>query len=245
MKNDLPQKLDEKEIVKRYIKSIYKGILKVMSKMGISTYQSYCGAQIFDAVGLKSDFIAKYFAGTHTRIEGVGLAEIAEETVRRHNDAFGDSPVYKTALDVGGEYAYRTRGEDHAWTSESVTLLQHAVRGNSQDRYRAYAKVLNEQSERLLTLRGLFRIKTAEDEKRKPIKLDQVEPAKEIVKRFATGAMSFGSISREAHTTLAIAMNRIGGKSNTGEGGEESDRFKPMPNGDSMRSAIKQVASGR
>jgi glutamate synthase (NADPH) large chain len=213
--------------------------------MGISTYQSYCGAQIFDAVGLKADFVAKYFVGTHTRIEGVGLAEIAEETARRHADAFGDAQVYKTALDVGGEYAYRTRGEDHAWTAESVSMLQHAARGNSLERYRSFAKILNEQSERLLTLRGLFRIKTAEDEKRKPIKLDQVEPAKDIVKRFATGAMSFGSISREAHTTLAIAMNRIGGKSNTGEGGEESDRFKPMPNGDSMRSAIKQVASGR
>ena len=245
MKDRLPGALDDYEIVKRYIKSIGKGLLKVMSKMGISTYQSYCGAQIFDAVGLKADFVAKYFAGTHTRIEGVGLAEIAEETARRHADAFGDAQVYKTALDVGGEYAYRTRGEDHAWTAESVSTLQHAVRGNSLERYRAFAKILNEQSERLLTLRGLFRIKTAEDEKRKPVPLDQVEPAKDIVKRFATGAMSFGSISREAHTTLAIAMNRIGGKSNTGEGGEESDRFKPMPNGDSMRSAIKQVASGR
>src|SRR5437870_3967929 len=237
--------LDDYEIVKRYIKSIGKGLLKVMSKMGISTYQSYCGAQIFDAVGLKADFVSKYFAGTHTRIEGVGLTEIAEETVRRHADAFGDALVYKTALDVGGEYAYRTRGEDHAWTAESVSMLQHAARGNSLERYKSFAKILNEQSERLLTLRGLFRIKSAEDEKRKPIKLDQVEPAKDIVKRFATGAMSFGSISREAHTTLAIAMNRIGGKSNTGEGGEESDRFKPLPNGDSMRSAIKQVASGR
>jgi glutamate synthase (NADPH/NADH) large chain len=245
MKDRLPGSLDDYEIVKRYIKSIGKGLLKVMSKMGISTYQSYCGAQIFDAVGLKADFVAKYFVGTHTRIEGVGLAEIAEETARRHADAFGEAPVYKSALDVGGEYAYRTRGEDHAWTAESVSTLQHAVRGNSVERYRAFAKILNEQSERLLTLRGLFKIKSAEDEKRKPVSLDQVEPAKEIVKRFATGAMSFGSISREAHTTLAIAMNRIGGKSNTGEGGEESDRFKPMPNGDSMRSAIKQVASGR
>jgi glutamate synthase (NADPH/NADH) large chain len=245
MKDRLPAALDDYELVKRYIKSIGKGLLKVMSKMGISTYQSYCGAQIFDAVGLKEDFVGKYFVGTHTRIEGVGLAEIAEETTRRHADAFGDAPVYKTALDVGGEYAYRTRGEDHAWTAESVSTLQHAVRGNSPERYRAFARILNEQSERLLTLRGLFRIKSAEDEKRKPVPLDQVEPAKDIVKRFATGAMSFGSISREAHTTLAIAMNRIGGKSNTGEGGEESDRFKPMPNGDSMRSAIKQVASGR
>jgi glutamate synthase (NADPH) large chain len=245
MKDQLPGSLDDYEIVKRYIKSIGKGLLKVMSKMGISTYQSYCGAQIFDAVGLKADFVSKYFAGTHTRIEGVGLAEIAEETARRHADAFGDKLVYRSALDVGGEYAYRTRGEDHAWTAESVSTLQHAVRGNSLERYRAFAKILNEQSERLLTLRGLFKIKTAEDEKRKPVPLDQVEPAGEIVKRFATGAMSFGSISREAHTTLAIAMNRIGGKSNTGEGGEEADRFKPLPNGDSMRSAIKQVASGR
>src|ERR1700724_3812914 len=245
MKDRLPTALDDHEIVKRYIKSIGKGLLKVMSKMGISTYQSYCGAQIFDAVGLKADFVSKYFVGTHTQIEGVGLAEIAEETARRHADAFGDAPMYNTALDVGGEYAYRTRGEDHAWTAESVSTLQHAVRGNSLERYRAFAKILNEQSERLLTLRGLFKIKTAEDEKRKPIPLDQAKPAKDIARPFGTGAVSFGSISREAHTTLAIAMNRIGGKSNTGEGGEESDRFKPMPNGDSMRSAIKQVASGR
>jgi glutamate synthase (NADPH/NADH) large chain len=245
LKDRLPGALDDKEIVKRYIKSIGKGLLKVMSKMGISTYQSYCGAQIFDAIGLRADFVAKYFAGTHTRIEGVGLAEIAEETVRRHADAFGDSPVYRNFLDVGGEYAIRTRGEDHAWTADSVANLQHAVRGNSQERYRAFAKTLNEQAERLLTLRGLFRIKSAEDDNRKPVPLEEVEPAANIVKRFATGAMSFGSISREAHTTLAIAMNRIGGKSNTGEGGEEADRFKPLPNGDSMRSAIKQVASGR
>ncbi|QND73268.1 glutamate synthase large subunit [Tardiphaga sp. 172_B4_N1_3] len=245
MKDRLPVQLDDYEIVKRFIKSIGKGLLKVMSKMGISTYQSYCGAQIFDAVGLRQEFVTKYFTGTHTKIEGVGLAEIAEETVRRHNEAFGEIQIYKTALDVGGEYAYRSRGEDHAWNAESVSLLQHAVRGNSQDRYKAFAKILNEQSERLLTLRGLFKIKTAEDEKRKPVPLDEVESAADIVKRFATGAMSYGSISREAHTTLAIAMNRIGGKSNTGEGGEESDRYKPMPNGDSMRSAIKQVASGR
>ncbi|UGV25217.1 glutamate synthase large subunit [Rhodopseudomonas boonkerdii] len=245
MKDKLPVKLDDYEIVKRYIKSIGKGLLKVMSKMGISTYQSYCGAQIFDAVGLRSEFISKYFTGTHGQIEGVGLPEIAEETVRRHNEAFGEIQIFKNALDIGGEYAYRSRGEDHAWNAETVSLLQHAARGNSQERYRAFAKMLNDQAERLLTLRGLFRIKTAEDEKRKPVPLEEVESAKEIVKRFATGAMSFGSISREAHTTLAIAMNRIGGKSNTGEGGEEADRFKPMPNGDSMRSAIKQIASGR
>ncbi|MDB5615931.1 glutamate synthase large subunit [Tardiphaga sp.] len=245
MKDKLPAALEDYELVKRYIKSIGKGLLKVMSKMGISTYQSYCGAQIFDAVGLKAEFVAKYFVGTHTQIEGVGLPEIAEETVRRHTEAFGDIQIYKNSLDVGGEYAYRTRGEDHAWTAESVSTLQHAARGNSLERYRAFAKILNEQSERLLTLRGLFKLKTAEDEKRKPVPLEEVESAADIVKRFATGAMSYGSISREAHTTLAIAMNRIGGKSNTGEGGEESDRYKPMANGDSMRSAIKQVASGR
>jgi len=245
LKNELPQKLDEKEIVKRYIKSVGKGLLKVMSKMGISTYQSYCGAQIFDAVGLRADFVSTYFTGTATRIEGVGLDEIAEEAVRRHRDAFGDSPVYRMALDVGGEYQFRVRGEDHVWTASTVSALQHAVRGNSQDHYRAFARELNEQSEKLLTIRGLFRLKGAEEDGRRPIPIEQVEPAKEIVKRFSTGAMSFGSISREAHTTLAIAMNRIGGKSNTGEGGEEVDRFKPLPNGDSMRSAIKQVASGR
>jgi glutamate synthase (NADPH/NADH) large chain len=231
MHEDLPQKLDEKEILKRYIKSIDKGILKVMSKMGISTYQSYCGAQIFD--------------GTATRIEGVGLAEIAEESVRRHRDAFGTAPIYRTALDVGGDYQVRLRGEDHAWTATTVSALQHAVRGNSYDKFRAFAKIVNEQSENLLTIRGLFRIKGAQEDGRKPVPIEEVEPAKSIVRRFATGAMSFGSISREAHTTLAIAMNRIGGRSNTGEGGEEADRFKPLPSGDSMRSAIKQVASGR
>ncbi len=245
MKDRLQVGLDEKTLVKHYIKAVGKGLLKVMSKMGISTYESYCGAQIFDAIGMKADFVAKYFTGTHTRIEGVGLEEIADETVSRHRDAFGDAPVYKNALHIGGEYHFRSRGEEHAWTAESVSALQHAVRGNSEERYRAFAKMLNEQSERLLTLRGLFRIRTAEDARRQPVPLEEVEPAKDIVKRFATGAMSFGSISREAHTTLAIAMNRIGGKSNTGEGGEEADRFKPLPNGDSMRSAIKQVASGR
>jgi glutamate synthase (NADPH/NADH) large chain len=245
MKDELPQKLDDKEIIKRYIKSIDKGLLKVMSKMGISTYQSYCGAQIFDAVGLKSDFVAKYFTGTATRIEGVGLDGIAEEAVRRHRDAFSDAPIYRSMLDVGGDYAVRVRGEDHVWNAATVAALQHAVRGNSYEKYRQYAAIINEQSQHLYTIRGLFRLKSAGDDGRAPIAIEEVEPAKEIVKRFSTGAMSFGSISREAHTTLAIAMNRIGGKSNTGEGGEESDRFKPLPNGDSMRSAIKQVASGR
>jgi glutamate synthase (NADPH) large chain len=245
MKAELPQKLDDKEIVKRYIKSIDKGLLKVMSKMGISTYQSYCGAQIFDAVGLKSDFVAKYFTGTATRIEGAGIAEIAEETVRRHRDAFSDAPIYRSMLDVGGEYAFRVRGEDHVWNAATVAALQHAVRGNSYEKYRHFAQIINEQSQHLVTIRGLFRIKSAEEDGRTPVPIEEVEPAKSIVRRFSTGAMSYGSISREAHTTLAIAMNRIGGKSNTGEGGEESDRYKPLPNGDSMRSAIKQVASGR
>ncbi|HEY9218082.1 MAG TPA: glutamate synthase large subunit [Phenylobacterium sp.] len=229
------------EVRKNYIKAVGKGILKVMSKMGISTYQSYCGAQIFDAVGLSTEVIDKYFTGTATTIEGAGLKEIAEECVRRHRDAWGDNPIYATMLDVGGTYAYRLRGEDHAWTPESVSRLQHAVRGGLPDAYAEFAASINEQNERLLTIRGLMRLKEAD----KAIPLDEVEPASEIVKRFATGAMSFGSISREAHTTLAVAMNRIGGRSNTGEGGEETDRFKPMANGDSMRSAIKQVASGR
>lgn len=245
MKGDLPKKIDDKDIVKHYIKAISKGLLKVMSKMGISTYQSYCGAQIFDAVGLKSDFVGKYFTGTATRIEGVGLDQIAEEAIRRHRTAFGDAPIYRDALAVGGDYAVRTRGEDHAWTEETVSKLQHAVRANVPEKYRDFAKVMNDQTERLLTIRGLFRLKSAEEIGLKPVPIAEVEPAEKIVRRFSTGAMSYGSISREAHTTLAIAMNRIGGKSNTGEGGEESDRYKPLANGDSMRSAIKQVASGR
>jgi glutamate synthase (NADPH/NADH) large chain len=244
-RGELPVEVDAKEVVKRYIKSIGKGLLKVMSKMGISTYQSYCGAQIFDAIGLSSKFVDRDFFGTATTIEGVGMAEIAEETVRRHRDAFGAAPVYRNALDIGGEYAFRIRGEDHVWSSETVRDLQHAVRGNSQDKYRAFAARLNEQAERLLTIRGLFDVKQAAADGRAPVPIDEVEPAAEIVRRFSTGAMSFGSISREAHTTLAVAMNRIGGKSNTGEGGEEADRYRPLPNGDTMRSAIKQVASGR
>src|SRR5499427_3607262 len=242
---ELDERLTLKEAQKRYIKAIDKGVLKVMAKMGISTYQSYCGAQIFDAVGLKSSFVKKYFTGTHTQVEGVGLRQIARETAERHRLAFGNVPVLEHALDVGGEYAYRIRGEAHMWRPSVVADLQHAVRGNLPDKYRSYARQINDQSEQLMTLRGLFRIKGAEEMRRKPVPLEGVEPAASIVKRFSTGAMSFGSISREAHTTLAVAMNRIGGKSNTGEGGEEADRFKPMANGDSMRSAIKQVASGR
>ena len=242
---ELDEKLTLKEAQKRYIKAVDKGLLKVMSKMGISTYQSYCGAQIFDAVGLKTSFVRKYFTGTHTQVEGAGLRQIARETAERHRQAFGHVPVLENALDVGGEYAYRIRGEAHMWRPTVVADLQHAVRGNLPDKYRSYAQQINDQSEQLMTLRGLFRLKGAEEMGRKPVPLEEVEPAANIVKRFSTGAMSFGSISREAHTTLAIAMNRIGGKSNTGEGGEEADRFKPLPNGNSMRSAIKQVASGR
>jgi glutamate synthase (NADPH/NADH) large chain len=242
---DFEEELTTEDAVKRYIKATDKGILKVMSKMGISTYQSYCGAQIFDAVGLRSDFLAKYFTGTNSQVEGVGLEEIARETVERHQLAFSDAPVLRQALEVGGEYAYRIRGEAHMWRPSVVADLQHAVRGALPEKYRSFAKQINEQTEQLLTLRGMFRIKTAAETGRAPVPIDEVEPAKELVKRFSTGAMSFGSISREAHTTLAIAMNRIGGRSNTGEGGEESDRYKPLPNGDSMRSKIKQVASGR
>ncbi|WP_348645216.1 glutamate synthase large subunit [Methylobacterium sp. BTF04] len=245
MKDEFPPDLTPDEIVYRYIKSIDKGLLKVMSKMGISTYQSYCGAQIFDAIGLNSAFVARDFFGTATTIEGIGMAEVAEETTRRHSDAFGDAPIYRTALDVGGEYAYRLRGESHTWTPDSVATLQHAVRLGLPDRYREYAKLVNEQENHLKTIRGLFRIKQAAELGREPVAIEAVEPAVDIVKRFATGAMSYGSISKEAHETLAIAVNSFGGRSNSGEGGEEVERFKPMADGRSRRSAIKQVASGR
>ncbi len=233
--------LTGEEVSANYVQGVGKGILKVMSKMGISTYQSYCGAQIFDAVGLSSAFIDAYFTGTATMIEGVGLYEIAQEAVTRHGQAYGDSPLYKGMLDAGGIYQYRLRGEDHAWTPGTVADLQHAVRGENSGKYEDFARAVNEQSERLLTIRGLMELKHADQ----PVPLDEVEPAAQIIKRFSTGAMSFGSISHEAHSTLAIAMNRIGGRSNTGEGGEEPFRFQPMENGDSMRSRIKQVASGR
>ncbi len=241
MKSDLPDDLDQREINKRYIKAVGKGLLKVFSKMGISTYQSYCGAQIFDAVGLKTDLVEKYFTGTASMVEGAGIEEIAEESVRWHRDAYGDNPIYAEALDVGGDYAFRIRGEDHMWTPDTISKLQHATRANDAKTYEDYSRLVNDQNEKLRTLRGLFELKLATE----PVPLDEVQPASEIVKRFATGAMSFGSISWEAHTTLAIAMNRLGGKSNTGEGGEERSRYKLMENGDSMRSAIKQVASGR
>jgi glutamate synthase (NADPH) large chain len=248
--------------IKNYIKAIGKGLFKVMSKMGISTYQSYCGAQIFEAIGLNSSFVSKYFTGTASNIEGVGLTEIAEEAVRVHTAAFSDKdPVLENALETGGEYAYRTRGEEHMWTPESISKLQHATRANNYETYQEYARLINDQSRRHMTLRGLFELKPAGA----PVPIDEVEPWTEIVKRFATGAMSLGSISTEAHSTLAIAMNRIGGKSNTGEGGEDPKRFPvverdtstrellgdavvrdvQLKKGDSMRSRIKQVASGR
>ena len=239
VRKNLP--VSAEDAAKNYVYAVGKGIRKVMSKMGISTYQSYCGAQIFDAVGLSTAFVEKYFTGTATTIEGAGLQEIAEETVRRHAAAYGDNPVYANMLDVGGIYGSRVRGEEHAWTSENIGNLQHAVRGNVPEKYKAFAETINNQSERMLTIRGLMDFVPAEE----PISIDEVEPANEIVKRFATGAMSYGSISWEAHTTLALAMNRIGGKSNTGEGGEDPKRFKPLDNGDTMRSSIKQVASGR
>jgi glutamate synthase (NADPH/NADH) large chain len=241
LRGKLPEALSEEEVHKRYIKAIGKALLKVMSKMGISTYQSYCGAQIFNAVGLGKEFLERYFCGTECTTGGIGLQEVAEETIQRHRLAYSNAPLYRSALDVGGEYAYRVRGEDHVWTPETISKLQHATRANDARTYEEYARLINEQSEHLLTLRGLLDFRFAEQ----PVPLDEVEPAAEIVKRFSTGAMSFGSISYEAHTTLAIAMNRIGGKSNTGEGGELPERYKPLPNGDSMRSAIKQVASGR
>jgi glutamate synthase (NADPH/NADH) large chain len=248
--------------VKHFVKGVGKGLLKVMSKMGISTYMSYTGAQIFEAIGLQKKLIDKYFAGTSTQVEGIGVFEVMEEAIRLHKLAFGNDPVLATMLDAGGEYAYRVRGEEHMWTPDAIAKLQHATRSGKTDTYKEYAKIINDQTERHMTLRGLFAIKSAGP----AVPLDEVESAKEIVKRFATGAMSLGSISTEAHSTLAIAMNRIGGKSNTGEGGEDPARFKPvkagqmvsdiigksrierdyqLQEGDSLRSAIKQVASGR
>ncbi len=239
--DELPDGITMEEAQRRYVKALDKGILKVMSKMGISTFQSYCGAQIFDAVGLTSDFVDRYFTGTHTAVEGVGLPEIAEETVRRHRKAFGFTPLWHEGLDIGGELAFRLRGEEHVWTPETITTMQHAVREGNFEKFQTYTRTVNDQTRKLKNLRGLFDLKFLDE----PIPLDEVEPATEIVKRFATGAMSFGSISWEAHTNLAIAMNRLGAKSNTGEGGEERSRYTPMENGDSARSAVKQVASGR
>ncbi len=262
MAMNLPAKVDAKEAKKRFVKAINKGLMKVMSKMGISTYQSYCGAQIFEAIGLNAEFVERYFTGTATQIEGIGLSVVAEEAVRTHRSAFGNDPVLANALDAGGEYAWRARGEEHMWTPDTIAKLQNATRTNSTATFKEYAQLINEQASKLKTLRGLFEIKPAG----KPVPLEEVEPAREIVKRFTTGAMSLGSISTEAHTTLALAMNRIGGKSNTGEGGEDAMRYKPVKGGemlsdivgksriardlklkagDSLRSRVKQVAAGR
>ena len=241
MRASLPEQIDELELHQRYIKAVDKGVLKVMSKMGISTYQSYCGAQIFDAVGLSEEFLERYFTWTRCAIGGIGIAEVASEAVRRHAIAYGGVLEYRKALDVGGDLAFRLNGEQHAWTPETIALLQHAARSGDQAKFRAFTRRMNDQDKKLRNLRALFEFEFPET----AVPLDEVEPASEIVKRFSTGAMSFGSISWEAHTTLAIAMNRLGGRSNSGEGGEESIRYRPLPGGDSMRSAIKQVASGR
>jgi glutamate synthase (NADPH/NADH) large chain len=266
---DLPGDLSAEKAIYNYVKAIGKGLSKIMSKMGVSTYMSYCGAQLFEAIGLNTQTIEKYFTGTASRVEGIGVFEIAEEAIRMHKAAFGNDPVLQTMLDTGGEYAWRARGEEHMWTPDAIAKLQHSTRANNWNTYKEYAELINDQSRRHMTLRGLFEFKV---DPARAISLDEVEPAKEIVKRFATGAMSLGSISTEAHATLAVAMNRIGGKSNTGEGGEDPARYRQelkgipiqqgqtmsdllgkevfevdyaLNAGDSMRSKIKQVASGR
>src|SRR5690606_5322571 len=198
--------------IKNYVKAIGKGLKRVMSKMGVSTYMSYTGSQLFEAVGLARSLVDRYFTGTSSTIEGIGLFDVAEEAIRTHRSAFDETnPVLRDMLDAGGEYAWRVRGEEHAWTPDSIAKLQHATRSNSYATYKEYAQLINEQSRRQLTLRGLFEFRF---DQCKPVPLEEVEPAAEIVKRFSTGAMSLGSISTEAHTTLAIAMNRIGGRSN-------------------------------
>ena len=266
---DLPGDLKPEKAIANYVKAVGKGLSKIMSKMGISTYMSYCGAQIFEAIGLQKEFVDKYFRGTASQIGGVGVFEVAEEAIRMHRAAFGDDPVLAGMLDAGGEYAWRTRGEEHMWTPDAIAKLQHATRAGRFETYKEYAQLINDQSRRHMTLRGLFEFRL---DPGKAVPLDEVEPASEIVKRFATGAMSLGSISTEAHSTLAIAMNRIGGKSNTGEGGEDPARYRnelkgiaitagtrvsdvigakvieadyELKDGDSLRSRIKQVASGR
>ena len=269
MHKELPGNLSADKAIYNYVKAIGKGLSKIMSKMGVSTYMSYCGAQLFEAIGLQKDFVQKYFRGTPTQVEGIGVFEVAEEAIRNHIAAFGDDPVLATMLDAGGEYAWRARGEEHMWTPDAIAKLQHSTRSGKFDTYKEYAQIINDQSRRHLTLRGLFEFRL---DPTKAIPVEEVEPAAEIVKRFATGAMSLGSISTEAHSTLALAMNRIGGKSNTGEGGEDQARYRnelkgipinagtkvsdvigakqieadyEMKAGDSLRSKIKQVASGR
>jgi glutamate synthase domain-containing protein 2/glutamate synthase domain-containing protein 1/glutamate synthase domain-containing protein 3 len=260
----LSSSIDKTKAVKSYIKAIGKGLKKVMSKMGVSTYMSYTGSQLFEAVGLAGSLVQKYFTGTASNIDGIGLFDVAEEAIRIHQDAFDPAdPVLATMLDAGGEYAWRVRGEDHTWTPDAIAKLQHSTRANSYATYKEYAALINDQSKRHNTFRGLFEFRFGAC---KPVPLEEVEAAAEIVKRFSTGAMSLGSISTEAHTTLAIAMNRIGGRSNTGEGGEDRRRYAPIKageslqsrlgksrvevdiplrEGDSLKSKIKQVASGR
>src|SRR5690606_2799799 len=200
---DLPGELSADKAIYNYTKAIGKGLSKIMSKMGVSTYMSYCGAQLFEAIGLNSDTVEKYFTGTASRIEGIGVFQIAEEAIRMHKAAFGDDPVLANMLDAGGEYAWRTRGEEHMWSPDAIAKLQHSTRANSWNTYKEYAQLINDQSRRQMTLRGLFEFRI---DPGKAIPLDEVEPASEIVKRFASGAMSLGSISTEAHATLAVAM---------------------------------------
>src|SRR5579872_5122241 len=236
-----PAEVTFETALKNYKKAINKGLLKVFSKMGISTLQSYRGAQVFEAIGLNKSLVEKYFTGTPSRIEGVGLDVLAREAKMKHDLAFRPVTGADTELDVGGNYQYRVRGEYHLLNPLTVSKLQHSVRQESYQTFQEYSALINNQTKNLCTLRGLMNFKWTAN----PIPIEEVEPASEIVKRFATGAMSFGSISKEAHETLAIAMNRIGGKSNTGEGGEDEERFQRDPNGDWRRSAIKQVASAR
>jgi glutamate synthase (ferredoxin) len=232
---------DHARAVKNYIKAANKGVVKVMSKMGISTVQSYCGAQIFEAIGLNQDVIDRYFTWTASRVGGVGLDVVHEEVRQRHRRAFPDRQVNGRLLEAGGQYQWRRDGEHHLFNPETVHKLQYACRSNNYQVFKQYSQLVNDQSRRLCTLRGLFELKFADQ----PIPIEDVEPVESIMKRFKSGAMSYGSISKEAHETLAVAMNRIGGKSNTGEGGEDPARYTPDPNGDSRNSAIKQVASGR
>ena len=234
-----PEGLDAQTAEGKFIKAINKGLLKIFSKMGISTVQSYCGAQIFEAIGLNRELIGRYFTGTPSRVEGIGILEVGEETLRRHRLAYEPAPIRQ--LDFGGEIHYRIQGEHHNWNPDTIYKLQHATKANDPKTFAEFSQLVNDESKRRANLRGLLEFKFLPE----AIPVEEVESAKEIVKRFTTGAMSFGSISKEAHETLAIAMNRLGAKSNTGEGGEDPARFIPLPNGDSKNSYIKQVASAR
>ena len=241
LRQKILQGMDHRKAVNYYIKAVNKGVLKVMSKMGISTLQSYRGAQIFEAIGLSRKFVDKYFTNTPSRLDGIGVDEIAEEVLMHHRRAYPKRPVRRPDLDWGGNYQWRQEGEYHMYNPETIHKLQYAARSNNYSVFKEYSALMNSTGEKLCTLRGMLNLKFPEN----PIPLDEVEPVENIMRRFATGAMSFGSISKEAHETLAIAMNRIGAKSNTGEGGEDPARFVPDANGDDRNSAIKQVASGR